>query len=164
MGRTVTIDEIPRWFAAKLLDRRIETARVDGISLCWETNLRPQNKDGYVAVRVPGLGEVRWAIHRLSYVIGGGVLDPELEILHLCNNRGCYRPEHLEQGTHRKNMQMMDYSARVLPKRAQCKNGHPFTEDNVMYSKGGTVRRCRKCRSEKMKGYKRTYLNKLGGE
>lgn len=129
---------------------------------CWETGLRPINKDGYVGVKLPGTKGRSFSIHRLSFVIAGGVLDPELEIMHKCNNRGCYNPKHLEQGTHYENMQAMDYGSR--PPRnllSECKNGHPLTEGNIMYSKGGTVRRCRKCRTGKMKVYKATYRNKV---
>jgi len=141
------------------MNRRIE----DPDTGCWTTGLKT-TRDGYVRVYVPGEPRRSAGVHQLSYVINVGELDPMLEVMHKCHNPPCYRPDHLEQGSHMQNCSEIDYKAWERPRRAYCKEGHPLTGDNVMYSAGGTVRRCRTCRSAKMKVYKRTYRNKKEGE
>jgi len=45
-----------------------------------------------------------WAAHRVSYALLGGPLMDGLELDHLCRNRPCVNPDHLEQVTHRVNV------------------------------------------------------------
>lgn len=43
--------------------------------------------------------------HRLSYEMHGGAIPEGLDLDHLCGNRVCVRPEHLEPVPHRLNVQ-----------------------------------------------------------
>lgn len=42
--------------------------------------------------------------HRLSWLLAGRELDPTLVLDHLCENKGCQNPEHLEQVTSAENL------------------------------------------------------------
>lgn len=74
--------------------------------------------------------------HRWSYEHYVGTIPDGLEIDHLCRNRKCVNPEHLEPVTAQEN------SRRAM--RSHCVNGHEFTDDNT-YMHGGK-RYCRECR------------------
>lgn len=77
-----------------------KVAKVDGPG-CWEWQASCLSSGGYGAFRVAG---VTLRAHRVAYFLGKGNLNPELEILHRCNNPKCCNPAHLEQNTHSANM------------------------------------------------------------
>ncbi len=56
--------------------------------------------------------------HRLGYTLIVGDITGEI-LDHLCRNRACVNPEHLEPVTNRENVM------RGLEARGVCKNGHP---------------------------------------
>lgn len=53
-------------------------------------------KTGYGRVRKDGK---LWMAHRLAYYEAYGTIDPNLVIDHLCHNRACVEPTHLQQTT-----------------------------------------------------------------
>lgn len=93
------------------------------------------NRDGY------GNGHP----HRRAYVRHYGPIPKGMEIDHLCRNRACINPLHLEAVTHKENMM------RVRPfwrRPATCRQGHPFTPENTaIQPQRDSVRRvCRACK------------------
>lgn len=68
---------------------------------CWEWQMA-RNSSGYGSYMV----ETRTAMlaHRYAYEQMVGPIPEGLEIDHLCRNRGCVRPDHLEPVTHSENM------------------------------------------------------------
>ncbi len=65
---------------------------------------------GHLSVRIPGAGgkvnPVTVQAHRMSWEIHTGSPVPDgLEIDHLCRNRCCVNPGHLEPVTHLENVQ-----------------------------------------------------------
>lgn len=86
-------------------------------------------------------GQMR-AAHRVAYEREHGAIPPSLEIDHLCQNRACVNPAHLEAVPHRINCQR---STPALA--ATCKHGHEYTPENtyVQRTPWGTQRTCRTC-------------------
>lgn len=65
---------------------------------------------------------------------------------HLCFNRGCVNPAHLEPVTHRENVLRGTSFMATKAAQTECVNGHPFTEENI-YRRPGQPgwRACRAC-------------------
>jgi hypothetical protein len=84
--------------------------------------------------------------HRISYAIAFGDIPKGKEIDHLCRNKACVCPGHLEAVTHRINV-LRGRSPMANNSRAtHCFRGHAFTPENTaVRSDGG--RACKKCRN-----------------
>jgi hypothetical protein len=81
--------------------------------------------------------------HRWAYEETHGPIPDELEIDHLCRNRACVRPTHLEAVTCVENIH------RSLPYRKQwdsCSRGHPYSPENTLVVRNKN--RCRICARE----------------
>jgi hypothetical protein len=81
--------------------------------------------------------------HRVSYEVFCGPLDPNLEIDHLCRNRACVNPDHLEQVTSKVNNLRGIGIARINADKTHCVNGHEFTVENTRITYGNRI--CRAC-------------------
>lgn len=77
--------------------------------------------------------------HRISYEISKGKIPDGLTLDHLCRNKLCVNPDHLEPVTASENVKRYHRS------KTHCKYGHPFTEDNMYIITFNNSRRCRKC-------------------
>ncbi len=112
----------------------------------WAANL---DRHGYgrVSMLVEGKSKTVRA-HRASYEVAKGPIPAGLEIDHLCRNRQCINPEHLEAVTGRVNLaRRPSFGA---PRATHCKKGHEFTEETTFFDKSGW-RRCRICLSARVK-------------
>lgn len=82
--------------------------------------------------------------HRVSWFLEHGVW-PEGQINHLCRNRACVRPSHLEDVTCKSNL--LDSPKTLARKNADkthCPQGHPYDEENTYVTPRG-LRSCRAC-------------------
>lgn len=77
--------------------------------------------------------------HRVAYWLLAGQIPEGLELDHLCRNRACINPSHLEPVTRKENLRRGIGSP--WKQSAYCKRGHLF-EDRNTYS---GQRRCREC-------------------
>lgn len=106
---------------------------------CWEW-LGSRTR-GYGMATVNGKQTLA---HRAAYEAFIGPIPDGLVLDHLCGNRGCINPEHLEPVTHQVNIQR-GFDAR--PERSECSKGHPLDESNTYITPDG-YRRCRYCRTD----------------
>lgn len=85
--------------------------------------------------------------HRYAYELAFGPIPAGLQIDHLCRNRKCCNPAHLEAVTQRTNiLRGVGVSAINLAK-THCPAGHPYVEGNIYYEGAQRAfRRCRECR------------------
>jgi hypothetical protein len=124
---------------------------------CWNwTGYR--NGDGYAIGHHRG----RWVrAYRFSYEVFVGPITGGLTIDHLCRNRGCVNPEHLEAVPLRTNVLRGDGVGVRNARKTHCANGHPFDEENTLPDERGW-RVCKICRREQTRAANERRRRRLG--
>jgi len=90
--------------------------------------------------------------HRYAYTSLIGPIPDGLEMDHLCRNRACVNPWHLEPVPHAVNV-ARGLGGINMSSRTHCAQGHPFDEQNTRLDRG--ARQCRACRAASDKRRKR---------
>src|SRR5262249_34193356 len=120
-------------------------SRVDasgGLDSCWPW-LGPRMWNGYGKASADDRTQ---NAHRVAYVLIHGLAPAGLHIDHLCRNRLCCNPQHLEAVTMGENMRR---SPAVMAQRTKthCPQGHPYAGANVIRYRHG--RCCRTCSNQR---------------
>lgn len=135
--------------AVRVLRRTVITA--DG---CWEfQGSLGSHGYGKVAVTIaPGRQQTRHA-HRVVYERLRGPIPEGLVLDHLCRNRACCNPDHLEPVTNWENLRRGESLTAVNAAKTACPAGHPYDDRNTLIkhrpSTGQAYRACRACNRER---------------
>ena len=130
-----------------------KVAKTEGVGHCWFWQGKIQNA-GYGVFSLRPTQEV--LAHRFAYELLMGPIAGNLQVDHLCRNRACVKPAHMELVTSRENTMRGTSFAAVNAAKTHCKYGHPFDALNTSYRKTpkGIQRRCRQCERERNKRFK----------
>src|SRR5581483_10657197 len=122
-------------------DSFLERTTFDPLTGCWVWT-GTLSADGYGRVYT-GARNTAWA-HRVSYELHRAPIPAGCQIDHLCRNRACVNPAHLEVVSARENtLRGATVTARNA-RKTHCIHGHPFDAANTIYRHGR--RECRACR------------------
>lgn len=92
----------------------------------------------------------RWLAHRWSFTQSRGPIPEGLELDHLCRNRACVNPDHLEPVTGAEN------TRRGVLARPTCKYGHDKADQYITSRRDGRIdRHCRPCQQARTAAYRK---------
>jgi len=119
--------ERPTVWTRSRTDREVLALHLAVVGDCWEwTGVRQRN--GYGRCR---RGDRDVLVHRLAYQVAVGPIPEGLQVDHLCRNRACIRPDHLEAVSLKVNCHRSDSVGGINARKTRCPKGHPYDAENT---------------------------------
>lgn len=116
---------------------------------CWIWKAGKDRKGYGIFYVGPTAGKVQKA-HVVAYESTKGPIPEGLLLDHLCSNKSCVNPDHLEAVTSRENsLRAVKAIAAINAKKTHCPEGHPLSGENLLISNNGHngARRCKTCKN-----------------
>lgn len=133
------------------LDRFMEKVDRTGDCWIWTASLDASGYGKFMS-KSRNVGGRTIHAHRWSYEHFVGPIPPGLTLDHLCRNKSCVNPAHLEPCTIGENTRR---SPTTLPgsnvRKTHCPQGHPYAGDNLIINvrRGRPNRRCATCKADR---------------
>jgi len=110
---------------------------------CWEWGGAKQ-PNGYGKLNRDG----QHLAHRWYYIAAKGDIPEGLELDHLCRNRGCVNPDHLEPVTKSENLKRSPLVGKCRAEPTHCNNGHAYEGKNYRRRSPRGAPYCQQCHNE----------------
>ncbi len=120
-------------------DRRF-WAKVEKTEGCWLWT-GALDSDGYGNVN---RSKKSVGAHRYAYELLVGPIPAGMVLDHICRNRRCVNPAHLDPVTNRENILRGEGACARHARKTHCVHGHEFTPENTRIRPNGS-RRCVAC-------------------
>lgn len=118
----------------------IDKIEVDILEGCWDwTACKLDGSHGGFRLN----GKIEYA-HRVSYMYWKTTIPENMQIDHLCRNRSCVNPQHLETVAPKENILRGIGIAAINAKKTHCIHGHELIPKNTYIRKNGN-RQCILC-------------------
>lgn len=127
--------------------------RLAVVGACWVWLGRAERGYGYTDLKQ---SDGRWKKHRVHRVVYEdlvGPIPPGLVLDHLCRNKLCALPTHLEAVDDRTNVLRGIGVTAQNARKTHCKNGHELNEANL-YRGYRRHRECRTCSRERERRFR----------
>lgn len=120
---------------------------------CWIPTQKPK-PDGYVQLTTKEKKHIY--LHRWMYESIKGKIPNGKLLDHLCRERSCCNPNHLEPVSNQENC-IRGLTGKYQTKKTHCPKNHPYDNLNTYIYKN--MRFCKKCRTATQQKYKRRLQN-----
>ncbi len=118
---------------------------------------------GYGHLQTGGVDGKSRGAHVVAYELLRGVIEEGLQLDHLCRNRACVNPAHLEPVTASQNMRR---AIRMKPTDTHCIYGHEMTEENTGWATSQRghkpFRKCLTCAKKRNREWRRKSIRTSG--
>lgn len=135
-------------FTSVMTEKLLSNRRIEPTG-CWVWT-GPLTTHGYGATNFQ---RRQVKAHQAAFRIWKGEVPAGMCIDHLCRNRACFNPDHLECVTVRENTLRGVGPSAVAATVTHCPSGHEYTEPNTYVSRKGQ-RVCRVCRATQNREYR----------
>lgn len=126
---------------------RFNSKLLPGPGDCWAW-AGAHFKTGYTLFVMRGSDE-KWRpalAHRIAYELYIDLIPDGFQIDHLCRNRGCVNPWHMEAVPQRVNILRSMSPSAIAHREDRCQQGHEFTPENTILRPNRPGKReCREC-------------------
>ena len=121
---------------------------------CWQWLKVKRRKYGYFCLSIAGK-KYDYLAHRYSYELRYGKIPQGKHLHHICPNKTCINPEHLQLTTKSEHPLLEENNITAInARKTHCKHGHEFTEENTYIRFNTHHRSCRKCQKQQEQKYK----------
>lgn len=139
----------PTTWTRSRTDREVLALHVAVVGDCWEWTGARQ-KTGYGKT---SRGGRMLLAHRLAYEVTLGPIADGLTVDHLCRNRSCIRPDHMDLVPMGVNTMRGTSVSAINVAKTHCVRGHPFDATNTRLD-SYQHRHCRTCEREHCRQYR----------
>lgn len=143
-------------FVARPVEERF-WEKVDAEGICWEWTGTP-DAWGYGKFKIKKDGKFKPAFaHRCAWEFLVGPIPEHLSVDHLCRNRLCVNPDHMELVPIGVNVSRGFPAWKLQMQRTECERGHLYTESSTRWWRGKRI--CRTCDAANAR--RRRYMRKM---
>ena len=138
--------------APKVLARFWRKVDIKSKDECWQWH--GTITSGYGVFAITSKHSVR--AHRVAYELLVGPIPDSMVSDHLCRNRSCCNPNHIDIVSNKENVLRGIGPTAINGQKVTCKHGHPFSEENTRtFPQGnGLMRICKTCALERTRKWR----------